>query len=402
MRWRTSVAEPAIELRRTQGRAAAEELVGSGPGEALFGQLRSDLGGLDALANQRFEEAASDDARLRRQQIGILVVALALILGLAGVTVVAMRRWITEPLAAITAAARAVRRGDLRRSIPITGPEDVKELGEAVNEMRQRMVAEIDRADRARAAIEQSASIVLQVQAVLTTEPHDIPDGWDAAAGLEAAEGLVAGDCYDIFTLGPRELAVLVLDIAGHGAAAALTALRCREIVRAAVRSDGEPGQAFAALGQLMDDMEEDLFVTGFVAVIDHESGHVRWANAGHPPALLRHGLELIELPPTGPVVGAFPGSWATQRATIHPGGQLVVYTDGIPEARGSQGFFGDERMAALVVAGPPKANALVIDLLQAAKVHADGRLVDDATVAVVARDEPPAPAELSEAGEPD
>ena len=184
-------------------------------------------------------------------------------------------------------------------------------------------------------------------------------------------------------------MAALVLDIAGHGASAALTALRCREIVRAALQSESDPGSALRILDQLTDDIEDDLFVTGFIAVIDHATGGVSWANAGHPPALLRHGPELIELPPTGPIVGPYSGAWSTERATIHPGGRLVMYTDGIPEARGSSGFFGSERLATLVVSGPAKAQELVTELLAEARSHAEGRLADDATAVVIARDEP-------------
>ena len=223
---------------------------------------------------------------------------------------------------------------------------------------------------------------MLQVQAVLTAEPRDVPAGWTVAAGLEPAEGLVAGDCYDIFWLGTREMAALVLDIAGHGASAALTALRCREIVRAALQSESDPGSALRILDQLTDDIEDDLFVTGFIAVIDHATGGVSWANAGHGP-------ELIELPPTGPIVGPYTGAWSTERATIHPGGRLVMYTDGIPEARGSSGFYGAERLATLVVSGPAKAQELVTELLAEARAHAEGRLADDATAVVIARDEP-------------
>lgn len=393
--WRASSAEPEIALRRA---GVEEEAVADEPSPASrlgLSALNSALDDVDRVVSRRFRDAAATDARLRRQQIGVLIATFALALALVVFTFFATRRWITEPLGAITAAAGAVRRGEIHRRIPAVGPPEIAELGGRVDEMRQRMLAEIERADRARQAVEQSASIVLQVQAVLTAEPRDVPAGWTVAAGLEPAEGLVAGDCYDIFWLGTREMAALVLDIAGHGASAALTALRCREIVRAALQSESDPGSALRILDQLTDDIEDDLFVTGFIAVIDHATGGVSWANAGHPPALLRHGPELIELPPTGPIVGPYSGAWSTERATIHPGGRLVMYTDGIPEARGSSGFFGSERLATLVVSGPAKAQELVTELLAEARSHAEGRLADDATAVVIARDEPESPEAL-------
>ena len=386
-RWRTE-AEREIEAMRTQGQPAAEGLVSSGRGKARFDDLRTALASLAATVDTRYDRAADADVGLRRIQITLLAVTLVLSLFLILLARRAFRSWVTEPLDAISAAAVQVAGGDLRSPIPRTGPTEVRALGAAVEDMRQRLVSEVDRADRARKGVEQSASIVLQLQSVLTATPSDIPDGWSVAAGIEPAEGLVAGDSYDVIRVGRHHLAVLVLDIAGHGAAAALTALRCKEIVRSSLRAGAEPNQALAALDELTDDLEEDLFVTGFVAVIDSRSGETSWANAGHPPAVLVDGQELVELPPTGPVVGPFPATWATGAAAVLPGAMLVLYTDGVTEARGGEGFFGDDRLNEIVLTGPAKASEMVAELLERAKEHAGGRLADDATVLVVRRDE--------------
>jgi sigma-B regulation protein RsbU (phosphoserine phosphatase) len=382
-------AEREINVLRTQGKDAAEDLVASGEGKARFDDLRASISALAATVDARYNAAVNADARYRRIQIGLLAATLALALLLLILARRAFRAWITAPLGEISSAAARVAAGDLHASIPRAGPSDVEALGEALEDMRQRLVSEVDRADRARKGVEQSASIVLQLQSVLTATPAEIPDGWTVAAGIEPAEGLVAGDSYDAIRLGRHHFAVLVIDIAGHGAAAALTALRCKEIVRGSLRADGDPSRALAALDELTDDLEEDLFVTGFVAVIDSRSGETAWANAGHPPALLVDGQELVELLPTGPAVGPFPGGWVTREAALLPGSRLVLYTDGVTEARGgAEGFLGEERLSELVLTGPEKASELVAGLLEGAKEHADGRLADDATVLIVCRDE--------------
>jgi sigma-B regulation protein RsbU (phosphoserine phosphatase) len=381
-------AEREIEAMRTQGKAAAEALVANGEGKARFDDLRAAISALAATVDARYNDAAGADARLRRIQIVLLGATLAVAVVLLVLARRAFRTWVTAPFAAISSAAVRVASGDLKSSIPRTGPSDVRALGAAVEDMRQRLVSEVDRADRARKGVEQSASIVLQLQSVLTATPADIPDGWTVSAGIEPAEGLVAGDCYDALRLDRHHFGVLVIDIAGHGAAAALTALRCKEIVRGSLRAGSDPSRAFAALDELTDDLEEDLFVTGFIAVIDSRSGQAAWANAGHPPALLVDGQDLVELAPTGPAVGPFAGGWTTRDAALLPGSCLVLYTDGVTEARGAQGFLGEERLVELVLTGPEKSSELVAALLEGAKEHADGRLADDATVLVVRRDE--------------
>ena len=118
----------------------------------------------------------------------------------------------------------------------------------------------------------------------------------------------------------------------------------------------------------------------------------MRWANAGHPPGMLRLGGDVVELPPTGPAIGPFPGRWRTELATIPPGGELILYTDGLTEARGPTGFYGTGRLMTTVAHGPAEAAELVDRLLEEALGHARGRLADDATAVVVPRTSPPPP----------
>ncbi len=386
--WRNQAAQPQIDARRQNGPSAAPGPAAAVVAKGLFDEVRAALDRLGQTVDQRYQDQLAASRHLYHVQVGALITALALIAGLLGFATWAIRRWVTRPLDDIAAAVSRVGVGELQTPIPREGPADVKALAGAVDDMRQRLVTEIDHSRRARQAVEQRASIVLELQAVLTPQPTDIPDGWIVAAGLRPAEGLLAGDCYDVLRLDADTLAVMVLDIAGHGAVAALTALRCREVLRAALRDNPDPGLALGRLDPLSDDLADDLFVTVFVAVIDHRFGTLHWANAGHPPALSRRGADVVELGKTGPAIGPFPGTWATAVTTVEPGGQVVLYTDGLPEARGPEGFFGQDRLAEAVASGPDKASELTDHLLTIAVEHAGGRLADDATALVVRRDD--------------
>jgi serine phosphatase RsbU (regulator of sigma subunit) len=118
----------------------------------------------------------------------------------------------------------------------------------------------------------------------------------------------------------------------------------------------------------------------------------VRLAVAGHPPPLLVDGEEVSEVAGVDAVLGAFSdGEWEIRESAVEPGQQLVLITDGIIEASGVGGRFGEERLRAeLSAAGNP---AHTVQRLEAAlRSFTEGRLDDDVAVLAISRSpsEPP------------
>jgi sigma-B regulation protein RsbU (phosphoserine phosphatase) len=210
---------------------------------------------------------------------------------------------------------------------------------------------------------------------------------------LEPASGVVAGDCYDLGLLDPHTIYLVMVDVTGHGAVAALDALKAKSQLRAAMRSRLAPG---AALGWLADeratDPEADL-MTALVVRIHVETGVCEFANAGHPPMLVAEGDELTALGPTGPLIGAFPSSWSTHTVTVPPGGVIVAYTDGVTDTLGAgRQRFGEARLREVLSTvgdGPVATVAAVRDAVERFRV---GTRADDQTLVVVQR--PPVHAE--------
>ena len=293
-------------------------------------------------------------------------------------------------------AVRTIAAGDLSSSIAVGGAADVAEVGASINAMRTTMVdrlAEAERlrevADRAREAIEQSATVTLQLRSELANELGAFPPGWTAAANLLPAVGWVAGDCYDVTLVSPHVLGIIVIDIAGHGAPQAIMALRCKEILRAGLRMGLDPGAALDLLSEQVGDLHPT-FVTAFVAVVDTSTGACLYANAGHPPALLAdHDNTVHHLGPTGPLLGVFASTWTTVSAHMGPGAKFAVYTDGLTEARDeSEAFYGMERFAELVVTLPCEVAESVIETCFD-DLHAfrPSRFSDDVTIVLVCRE---------------
>ena len=160
-------------------------------------------------------------------------------------------------------------RGALDSPIRITGPPELASLALDVDAMRGRIREQLVESERSRQAVEQSAAVVLTLRSELEPTVGDLPDGWTVAGRLRAAEGVVAGDCYDLFTTRDGQIALVVVDIAGHGATEGILALRCKEMLRTALTSGAAPGDALDTTAEILGDMGEEVFLTAFVAVID-------------------------------------------------------------------------------------------------------------------------------------
>ena len=313
------------------------------------------------------------------------------VLGLAFATTLAgaflVRRWVTRPIERLARAVRNARVGRVGVIAP-QGPPEIADLARDVDAMRLQMNRALFDAVRARETIEQSASVVLQLRSELATGVDELPDGWTVAAQLHPAEGVVAGDCYDVINLRPSGLGLVVVDISGHGAVSGILALRCKELLRAGLREGLPPNEALPWAAEQLDDLGDETFLTAFVAVVDLGTGAVTYASAGHPPALMCSASNAAELERTGPIVGPFAATWHMAAAQMDPGDRLAVYTDGLIEVRDEDGSeFGVHRLSDLVCnATHDEAEAIVKRCVDEVTSYAPGRLRDDVTIVVLCR----------------
>ncbi len=240
---------------------------------------------------------------------------------------------------------------------------------------------------RRKEAVEQSSMLAIQLLSELSNDVGLQVSGWGMASALRAAEGYVAGDCSHVGLTSSTVIEVFVIDIAGHGAMAAITALKAKELLKVGLRSGLDPGDVLHWLWT-QDHGMHDTFMTAFIATIDTESGLCRYANAGHPPALMICGGTIVELGGTGPLFGPFDGAWATHEVQLDHGATLFTYTDGLIETRDrSRSFFGIDRVKTLLQASNGSVSELVADVFaELDTFHSNRRLRDDVTVLAVNR----------------
>jgi serine phosphatase RsbU (regulator of sigma subunit) len=148
----------------------------------------------------------------------------------------------------------------------------------------------------------------------------------------------VGGDFYDVIELDEKRLGIVIADVAGKGAGAALFMARAFTILDAAARSGGRPGEVLSHLNDLLCvSNDKVIFVTVFYGVFDSSTTTLTFANAGHnPPILIRSDRRVEPLQLTGGVaVGVKPNLEYRERSVeIGPGDTVFCYTDGFTEAK--------------------------------------------------------------------
>lgn len=384
--WRENAAWPQLEAVR-QGRISdARGMVESAGGESLFNVARSRIQQLDTLLASRHREALAGLRTAQQRLFSTVVVAAMLAVLLAAGFTWLLHGWISRPIEGLSAAVERVAGGALDASIPHSGPAELAALGVNVDHMRHSLVEQLDEAKRARQGLEQQGPAVVALRAALNPPPKPLPGWLAAAAAFAPARGVLAGDWYDLFVLNEQRVAVAVMDVSGHGPQAGVLALRAKEQLGAALHDGQAPGQALASVAANLGDTGER-FLTCFVAEVA-QHGTCRYASAGHPAALLITDSGTTPLEPTGPLLGPLDGSWHTAAVDLDLTSSLLVYTDGLLEARNDNHEpFETDRLDALANDhrdAPPAG--LVNAVAQTLAAFTGGSFGDDLTVVALAR----------------
>lgn len=208
--------------------------------------------------------------------------------------------------------------------------------------------------------------------------------GFEVGKVYKAGTGLMAGDFYDVFRVAPNRVAAVIGDVTGHGIEPSITALQAKYLLRVFLRQFRDPAQALEELNDRMSALEagEEL-ISLCVVMFDSEAGTMRWASAGHPTVWLWHQREVRPLKATGPLLMLDPkGTFISREIPLESGDLLLMYTDGLTEARDGDQFFGEERAATMLRRDPGvDPEVLCKSLLEAAKDFASGPLNDDVAI---------------------
>ena len=242
-----------------------------------------------------------------------------------------------------------------------------------------------------READEQRARLLDTLQQTLLP-PHlpTVPRLELGAAYRAGSEGVqVGGDFYDVFELEAGRWALVLGDVSGKGVEAAVLTASLRHATRAAAVAHRSPRDVMAALNDAMlRDTDRGEFCTAIYATLELEGEHVSvcLASGGHPLPLHIADGEVRPVGQPGTLLGGFPATVSHQhQLDLRPGELLVLYTDGVTEARTPDGLFGFERLAAVLAdrrgTGAPEVAARVESAVLEAT---QGQVTDDLAVLAV------------------
>lgn len=209
----------------------------------------------------------------------------------------------------------------------------------------------------------------------------------------------VGGDLYDFFWVTPGRLCVVVADVSGKGAGAALFMARAKTAIRLLAQLLPEKNGRAVTAAELVTRANEELcldnphsfFVTLFLAIVDAATGEVEWCNAGHcKPYVVAPGGRVMQ--PGGghaiPIGIRDSFGYESAAVTLGHGESLFVYSDGITEAMNESGeWFGDERLeASLRSCSEHTPRELVAAVVRDAREFAGSAAPSDDIAALVCR----------------
>ena len=247
-----------------------------------------------------------------------------------------------------------------------------------------------------RSLLEQRAEEVLLQDALaprrwsarLAPEEAPVVPGFEIGTLYRAGTGMMAGDFYDVLRTSPTRVAAVIGDVSGHGIDPSITAFQAKHLLRVFLRQFRDPGQALEELNVQLTSTRPEEFISIAVVLFDTEAGTLRYASAGHPPVFLWHRDHVSPLPATGPLIAlTADADYGSREIELAPDDVVLLYTDGLAEARNGEHLFGEDRIANHLRRDPgADVDVLCKDLMEAAEDFASSPLTDDTAILAIRR----------------
>lgn len=198
---------------------------------------------------------------------------------------------------------------------------------------------------------------------------------------------MVGGDFYDLFEISSVKIGMVVGDVSGKGLEAATLTSLVKNTIKAYAYHQDSPSVVLKKTNTIIaDNSSINVFVSLFFGILDIETGKLAYCSAGHPPALIKKPEGAIPLLTRSPVAGAFKNQTFKEETETMAGGDiLLLYTDGIIEARADGELFGEERLIELFNnLGESRVKEIPSIIFKQTAAFADNKLSDDIALVAV------------------
>lgn len=221
---------------------------------------------------------------------------------------------------------------------------------------------------------EQELRVAREIQLKLIPDELPQPTEFDIHA-LYRAASMVSGDFYDFYRVDANHIGVVIADVAGKGVPGALVMIMTRTLLKTLAGGNLSTSKVLAEINDaIAPEMQKGMFVTAMYAILDMPQKRLKFSCAGHNPLVVYravpHKYELYK--PRGMALGFATGRRFTEtmdeaEITLGPGDRILLYTDGVTEARNARmEEFGEDRLYSLVAQGNGQPSKEFLESLMA------------------------------------
>lgn len=312
----------------------------------------------------------------------ILLSILALASAVGGLLWLVAR--VTRPVERLQAHVQRLGAGEAPAPLDLRASRELESLSSDLNRMATALGERLE--------LQRSMAMAREMQQALLPAPTLDRSGLSLLGHIDYCD-VAGGDYFDFIEITGREgVLVAVGDVMGHGVDSTILMATARAALRTEARRTESLGAMLLRVSSvLLQGRRHGRFMTMFLLHVEHRTGRIRWANAGHDPGLLvlPGAAEATVLGGGDLPLGIDEGVvYFEQSAELPPGTLLYLGTDGIREAQNADGeIFGDERLQAALVELAPRPLGEVRDgLLERVRGFRHGRPSSDDVTVVLGR----------------
>ncbi len=295
----------------------------------LYMQARAALP--DAIAQAvSMDEAASE-------LVSALLVSLSIDFVLLALAWVGLRRAILYPLDEIREQLNEVTSGSLHTEISISGPQEIEQLASDAESMRRALVHQIDQTTAAFETLDHEAPVSLSIRNALMARPT-ASSAIEVFGQIDSAQSVITGDWWDTVRV-PGGTAIVVADVAGHGASAGVVGLQIKAVMNAGLAAGFAAAEVFERVSEGLQAVDSLAASAAVVIFPDDPEEPIRVINAGHPDVLISYEDGFVErVSATGPILVGLGGQWTEKEYVCPPSAVVVVVSDGLVETEDQEG----------------------------------------------------------------
>lgn len=248
-----------------------------------------------------------------------------------------------------------------------------------------RLVASISLSLENARLYEAERNIADTLQKSILTLPKALPGidfGYLYRSATETA--MVGGDFYDLFEIEHNKIGIIVGDVSGKGLGAATLTSLIKNTMKAYAYSEFGVDEILKRTNNIITrDSAPSIFATVFLAILDTKTGTLTFSNAGHPPPVIKTANTAYFLENGNTAIGGFLDlKYTVNTHKIASGDLLLVYTDGVIEARKDKEFYGDYRLIKLVASlKQQKTENIPRIIYDEINRFSNGKLTDDIAI---------------------